>query len=49
VLPDAFQGMGARRNSMETQQSGHAPKSRSVVKTGKSRAKARGSDAVPSR
>ena len=27
VLPDPFRGMGARRNSAETQQSGHAPRS----------------------
>ena len=26
VLPDPFRGMGARRNSAETQQSGHTPK-----------------------
>ena len=27
VLPDPFRGMGARRNSAETQQSGHTPRS----------------------
>jgi len=27
VLPDLFRGMGAWKNSTETQQSGHAPRS----------------------
>ena len=27
ILPDPFRGMGARRNSAETQQSGHIPRS----------------------
>ena len=27
VLPDSFRGMGTRRNSSETQQSGHTPRS----------------------
>jgi len=32
VLPDLFHGMGAWRNSMETQQLGHAPRSGPEVK-----------------
>jgi len=36
MLPDPFRGMGARINSTETQQSGHAPRSRPVVKNGRS-------------
>jgi len=32
VLPDPFRGMGAWRNSMETQQSGYAPRSEPEVK-----------------
>jgi len=32
VLPDPFQGMRAWRNSMETQQSGHTPRSGPEVK-----------------
>jgi len=36
VLPDPFRGMGAWRNSTETQQSGHAPKSGPEVKNGES-------------
>jgi len=38
VLPDPFRGMGAWRNSTETQQSGYAPRSGPEVKNGKSRA-----------
>jgi len=34
VLPDSFRGMGAWRNSTETQKSGHAPRSRPEVKNG---------------
>jgi len=34
VLPDPFQGMGAWRNSTETQQSVHAPRSGPEVKNG---------------
>jgi len=36
VLPDPFRGMGAWRNSTETQQSGHAPRSGPEVKNGSS-------------
>jgi len=36
VLPDLFQGMGAWRNSTETQQLGHAPRSGPEVKNGSS-------------
>jgi len=36
VLPDPFQGMGAWRNSTETQQSGHSPRSGPEVKNGRS-------------
>jgi len=39
VLPDPFQGMGVWRNSTETQQLGHAPRSGPVVKNGRSSAK----------
>jgi len=39
VLPDPFRGMGAQRNSTETQQSGHAQRSGSEVKNGRSSAK----------
>jgi len=39
VLPDPFRGMGAWRNSMETQQSGHAPRSGPEVKNGRISAK----------
>jgi len=35
VLPHAFRGMGAWRNSTETQQLGHAPKSGPEVKNGR--------------
>jgi len=38
VLPDPFRGMGAWRNSTETQQLGHAPRSGSEVKNGRSSA-----------
>jgi len=38
VLPDPFRGMGAWRNSTETQQSGHAPRSGPEVKNGRSSA-----------
>jgi len=34
--PDPFRGMGAWRNSTETQQPGHAPRSGSEVKNGRS-------------
>jgi len=36
MLPDPFRGMGAWRNSTETQQSGHAPGSGPEVKNGSS-------------
>jgi len=36
VLPDPFRGMEAWRNSTETQQSGHAPRSGPEVKNGSS-------------
>jgi len=36
VLPDPFRGKRAWRNSLETQQSGHAPRSGSEVKNGRS-------------
>jgi len=36
VLPDPFREMGARRNSTEIQQSGHAPRSEPEVKNGRS-------------
>jgi len=39
VLPDPFQGMRAWKNSTETQQSGHAPRSEPEVKNGRSNAK----------
>jgi len=45
VLPDSFRGMGAWRNSMETQQSGHAPRSGPENKNGRSSAK----DGAPER
>jgi len=45
VLPDAFQEMKARRNPMETQQSGHAPRFGPEVKNGRSSAK----DGAPER
>jgi len=45
VLPDPFRGMGVQRNSTETQQSGHAPRSGSEVKNGKSGAE----DGAPER
>jgi len=35
VLPDSFRGIGARRNSVENQESGHAPSSGPEVKNGK--------------
>jgi len=34
VLPDPFREIGARRNSKEAQQSGHAPMSGPEVKNG---------------
>jgi len=43
VLPDPFRGMGAWRNSTETQQSGHASRSGPEVKNGRSSDK----DGVP--
>jgi len=36
VLPDPFQGMGAWKNSTETQQSSYAPRSEPEVKNGSS-------------
>jgi len=36
VLPDSFRGMGACRNFTETQQLGHTPRSRPMVKNGSS-------------
>jgi len=45
VLPDPFRGMGAWRNSTETQQLNHAPRSLPKVKTRRSSAK----DGVPER
>jgi len=39
VLPDHFERMGAWRNSAETQQLGHAPRSGQVIKDVKSSAK----------
>jgi len=36
VLPDPFRGVGEWRNSTETQQSGHAPRSEPEVKNGRS-------------
>jgi len=39
VLPDSFRGMGAWRNSTESQQSGHASRSGPEVKSGRSSAK----------
>jgi len=45
VLPDPFRGMGAWRNSTETQQSGHAPRSGPEVKSGRSGAEDGASDA----
>jgi len=36
VLPDPFRGMGAWRNSTETQLSGHAPMFEPEVKNGRS-------------
>jgi len=45
VLPDPFRGMGVWRNSTETQQSGHAPRSGLEVKIGRSSAK----DGAPER
>jgi len=36
VLPDLFRGMGTWRNSTETQQSGHAPRSGPEVKNKRS-------------
>jgi len=39
VLPDPFRGMGTRRNSAETQQSGHTPRSGPEVKNGRSSAR----------
>jgi len=44
-VPDPFLGMGARRNSTETQQSGHAPRFGPEVKNGRSSAK----DGAPER
>jgi len=45
VLPDSFRRMGVWRNSTETQQSGHALRSRPEVKNGRSSAK----DSAPER
>jgi len=45
VLPDPFRGMGAWRNSTETQQSSHALRSEPEVKNGRSSAK----DGAPER
>jgi len=45
VLPDSFREMGAWRNSTETQQSGHAPRSGPEVRNGRSSAK----DGAPER
>jgi len=45
VLPDPFRGMGAWRNSTETQQLGHAPRNGPEVKNGRSGAK----DGAPER
>jgi len=45
VLPDPFRGIGAWRNSTETQQSGHALSSGPEVKNGRSGAE----DGVPER
>jgi len=45
VLPDPFRGMGAWKNSTETQHSGHAPRFRPEVKIGRSSAK----DSAPER
>jgi len=39
VLPDPIRGMGSWRNSTETQQSGHAPRSGPEVENGRSSAK----------
>jgi len=39
MLPDPFRGMGAWRNYTETQQSGHALRTGSEVKNGRSSAK----------
>jgi len=36
MLPDPFRGMGVWRNSAETQQSGHAPRSGPEFKNGRS-------------
>jgi len=45
VLPNFFRGMRSWRNSTETQQLGHAPKSGPEVKNGRSSAK----DGAPQR
>jgi len=45
VLSDPFRGMGAWRNSTETQLSGHAPRSGPEVKNGRSGAE----DGAPER
>jgi len=39
VLPDSFRGLRKRRNSAETQQSGHAPRYETDVKNEKNSAK----------
>jgi len=39
LLPDPFRGMGAQRNSTETQKSGHATRPGPEVKNGKNGAK----------
>jgi len=44
VLPDPFRGMGARRNSAETQQSGYTQRSGPEVKNGR-----RTKDSAPER
>jgi len=45
VLFNPFRGMGAHRNSLEAQQSGHAPRSRPEIKDGRNSAK----DGAPKR
>jgi len=45
VLPNPFRGMGAQRNSAETQQLDHAPKSGPDIKIGRSTA----TDGAPER
>jgi len=45
VLPYSFRGIRAQRNSAETQQSGHAPRSVPEIKDGRSSVK----DSMPER